>query len=142
MLCLFLFIFFLSYPLPLHPHRFLFGFHFISTQIGRRSFNLADNLRMCLFRHLSIVLASCGMFISTSVLCIEHSSVIGLASCDMCISTICFCSFYVVHWLLLFSIRIMLLNLLFIFYKTRLVRHSFWQNLMLINRQFEAIYCS
>lgn len=125
MLCLFLFIFSLSYPLPLHPHRFLFGFHFISTQIGRRSFNLADNFRMCLFRHLAIVLASCGMCISSCIFCIERSAVIVIASCDMCISTICFCSFCVVHRFLLFSIPIMLLNMLFIFYKTRLARHSF-----------------
>ena len=125
MLCLFLFIFFLSYPLPLHPHRFLFGLYFISTQICRRSFNLVDNIRMCLFRPSVIVLASCGMFISTSVLCIEHSAVIGLSSCDMCIPTICFCSFCVVHRLLLFSAHIILLNMLFIFYKARFARHSF-----------------
>ena len=125
MLCLFLFIFFLSYPLPLHPHRFLFGFHFISTQICRRSFNLADNLRMCLFRHLAIVLASCIVCISTSIFCIERSTFIVLASCDMRISTICFCSFCVVHRLLLFSVRIILLNPLFIFYKICLLRYSF-----------------
>ena len=125
MLCLFLFIFFLSYPLPLHPHRFLFGSYFVSTRIGRCSFNLADNLRMCLFRHLAIVLASCGMCISTYIFCIERGAFIVIASCDMRISTICFCSFCVVHRLLLFSVCIILLNLLFIFYKTRLARHSF-----------------
>ena len=125
MFCLFLFVFFLSYPLPLHPHRFLFSLYFISTQIGRRSFNLVDNRRMCLFRPSVIVLVRCGMCVSTSVLCIERSVVIVIASCDMCIPTFCFCSFCVVHRLLLFSIRIMLLNMLFIFYKTRLARHLF-----------------
>ena len=125
MLCFFLFIFSLSYPLPLHPHRFLFSLYFISTQICRRSFNLADNLRLCLFRHSAIVLASCGMYTSSCVFCIERSAVIVIASCDMCISTICFCSFCVVHRLLLFSVRILLLNLLFIFYKICLARYSF-----------------
>ena len=125
MLCLFLFIFSLSYPLPLHPHRFLFSLYFISTQICRRSFNLADNLRMCLFRHSAIVLASCIVCISTYFFCIERSAVIVIASCDMCISTICFCSFWVVHGFLLFSVRIILLNPLFIFYKICLLRYSF-----------------
>ena len=46
-------------PFAFTPTSFLFGFHFIPTQICRCSFNLADNLRMCLFRHLAIVLASC-----------------------------------------------------------------------------------